>query len=97
MTIWEVEDYRKSSFDPETLRWPWWAVPVEFFPHYCVQVLSTIFILLLFIQIQFITVGCILWLDYYFYYRLKKQYGLSCHFIPFTFLMLTGLLLLVAT
>ena len=94
---WEMRDYRKWSFDPETLRWPWYSVPQEFFGRYVSQVLITFPILMLFAGVNAISFATILWLDYYFYYRLKRYFGLSCHFIPFTCLMLMGLLLLVAT
>ena len=91
---WEMKDYRKWSFDPETLRWPGWSVPREFLPHYCLQVLIVIPVCFIFGGIDLLSVILILWFDYYFYYRLKKFFKLSCHFIPFTFLMLTALLLL---
>ena len=91
---WEMKDYRKWSFNPETLRWPWWAVPREFLPHYCLQVLVVIPVCFIFGGIDLTSVILIIWFDYYFYYRLKDHFGLSCHFIPFTCLMLTALLLL---
>ena len=93
---WEMQDYRKWSFNPETLRWPLWSVPKEFFPHYCAQVLLIIPICFIFGGINLTSIFLLIWFDYYFYYRLKEFFKLPCHFIPFTCLTLTGLLLLVA-
>lgn len=91
--MWEMHDYRHYSFDPQKLRWPWWAVPKEFFIPYCVEVLWVFPFIVLIGGINLVTVGSFLWLDYYFFFRLKRYFQLSCHFILFTFLMLMGLLL----